>query len=101
VALIDAGVISGKIAKELFGEMLKTGTSPAKIVESKGLQQISDTSTIEPIVDAILAANPESIEKFKSGKSNLLGFLVGLVMKATQGKADPQRVNDLIRKKIS
>ncbi len=101
VALIDTGVISGKIAKDIFEEMLKTGTDPSKIVDAKGLQQVSDVSTIEPIVDEILAANQESVEKFKSGKSNLLGFLVGLVMKATQGKANPKLVSDMILKKIS
>jgi aspartyl-tRNA(Asn)/glutamyl-tRNA(Gln) amidotransferase subunit B len=99
VDLITAGTISGKIAKDIFPEML-TGAAPKAIVESKGLVQVSDEGVIEKVVDEILAANAGEVEKYRSGKTNLFGFFVGQTLKATQGKANPKLVNDLLRKKL-
>jgi aspartyl-tRNA(Asn)/glutamyl-tRNA(Gln) amidotransferase subunit B len=100
VSLIDDNTISGKIAKEVFVDMLQTGKFPKEIVEAKGLKQVTDTSAIEPLVDQILTANADSVQKLKEGKTNIQGFLVGLVLKASGGKANPKMVNELIRKKI-
>ncbi len=100
IKLIDDKTISGKIAKDVFKEMLAGGGDPAKIVKDKGLVQITDTSFIEKIVDEVLAANAQSVEDFKAGKDRALGFLVGQVMKNSKGKANPGIVNDLIKQKI-
>ena len=100
IKLIDDNTISGKIAKGVFKDMLNGGGDPSEIVKKKGLAQISDTGAIEKIVDEVIAANPKSVEDFKGGKERALGALVGQVMKATQGKANPKVVNELIRKKI-
>ncbi len=98
VELIDKNVISGKIAKTVFDEMFQSGQDAASIVEKQGLKQITDTGEIEKVVSEIIAANPEQVEELKSGKEKVLGFFVGQVMKATKGKANPQMVNDLIKK---
>jgi aspartyl-tRNA(Asn)/glutamyl-tRNA(Gln) amidotransferase subunit B len=99
--LIDSGMISGKIAKTVFDEMYKTGKDAEAIVKEKGLLQISDSSEIEKIVDEILAKSPKEIERFKAGDEKLLGFFVGQAMKATKGKANPQMLNELLKKKLS
>jgi aspartyl-tRNA(Asn)/glutamyl-tRNA(Gln) amidotransferase subunit B len=101
VALIDNGTISGKIAKVVFEEMFETGVEPAKIVEEKGLVQVSDRSSIEPIIDEVIAANPDSVAAYRSGKDKLFGFFVGQVMKQTGGKASPAMVNDILKEKLS
>ena len=100
VKLISDGVISGKIAKELFAELIKTGGSPARWVEERGLAQVSDSSAIEPIIDGLLSEHEGNVAAYRSGKKNILGFFVGQVMKATQGKANPKMVNELLRKKL-
>jgi aspartyl-tRNA(Asn)/glutamyl-tRNA(Gln) amidotransferase subunit B len=99
--LIDSGTISGKIAKIVFEEMFNTGKGPKEIVAEKGLLQISDESEIEKAVDEIVAKHQNEAERFKAGEEKLLGFFVGQVMKATKGKANPQMLNDLIKKKLS
>lgn len=99
--MIDNGQISGKIAKEIFEEMLEKGGSPKKIVESKNLTQISDISQLEPIIDKIISNNPQNVAKYKEGKTNLFGFFVGQAMKETGGKANPQVLNDIILKKLT
>ena len=99
--LIDKGVISGKIAKTVFDEMYKTGKDAETIVKEKGLVQISDSSEIEKVVDEIIARSPKEVERFKAGDEKLLGFFVGQAMKATKGKANPQMLNDLLKKKLS
>lgn len=99
--LIEKGTISGKIAKTVFTEMYKTGKDAETIVKEKGLIQISDESTIERVVDEIIAKHPAEVERFMAGDGKLLGFFVGLVMKATKGKANPQILNELIKKKLS
>ena len=99
--LIDKGTISGKIAKTVFMEMYKTGKDAESIVKEKGLLQISDESAIEKAVDEIIAKHPAEVERFKAGEEKLLGFFVGQVMKTTKGKANPQMLNDLMKKKLS
>lgn len=101
VQMLDDGTISNKIAKDVFEEMAKSGGDPIQIVEAKGLVQISDTSVIEPIIDEIIAKNPQNVAKFKDGNTNLLGFFVGQVLKMTGGKANPSIVNELVVQKLS
>ena len=98
--LIADGTISGRIAKEVFEEMWENGQEADAIVESKGLKQISDSSEIEGLVDEIIAGNPGQVEQFKGGNEKILGWFVGQVMKATQGKANPGLVNQVLRKKL-
>lgn len=100
ILLIDKGTISGKIAKTVFVEMWKSTDSPEKIVKDKGLIQITDTSAIEGIVDEVIANNPKAVEEYKAGKKKAIGALVGQIMKATKGKANPQMVNELLMKKL-
>jgi aspartyl-tRNA(Asn)/glutamyl-tRNA(Gln) amidotransferase subunit B len=96
VMLVDEGVISGKIAKTVFEDMAQTGKSPAQIVEEKGLVQITDVSSIEEIVLKVLTENPVEVEEYKKGKTRLLGFFVGQIMKETKGKANPKLVNEIL-----
>jgi aspartyl-tRNA(Asn)/glutamyl-tRNA(Gln) amidotransferase subunit B len=98
--LIDNGTISGKIAKTVFDEMAKSGKSPQSIVEDKGLLQISDSSAIEDIISKVLAGCSAEVEAYRNGKTKLLGFFVGQVMKETRGKANPKMVNEILRKKL-
>ena len=101
VEIIEKGTISSTIAKEVFSEMLQTGKEPQKIIEEKGLAQISDKGLIESVVDKVIANNPNVIEDYKKGKKSALTFLVGQVMKETKGKANPKMVNELLTKKVS
>ncbi len=96
ITLIDKGIISGSIAKKVFEEMVETGKDAEKIVEEKGLVQISDEGAIKEVVDKIIAANPQSVEDYKNGKDRALGFLVGQCMKEMKGKGNPQILNKLI-----
>ncbi|MEX2452177.1 MAG: Asp-tRNA(Asn)/Glu-tRNA(Gln) amidotransferase subunit GatB [Rhodospirillales bacterium] len=98
--LMADGTISGRIAKDVFEEMVETGGDPAKIVADKGLTQITDTGEIEGIVDTIIAGNPKQVEQYKGGNEKIAGWFVGQVMKATQGKANPQAVNEILKKKL-
>jgi aspartyl-tRNA(Asn)/glutamyl-tRNA(Gln) amidotransferase subunit B len=100
IRLIDDKTISGKIAKDVFVDMFTTGKAPAEIVKEKGLVQITDTSAIEKIVDEVIAANPKQVENYRGGKTALMGFFVGQTLKASGGKANPQAVNDLLKKKL-
>jgi aspartyl-tRNA(Asn)/glutamyl-tRNA(Gln) amidotransferase subunit B len=99
IDLIADGTISGRIAKDVFAEMVETGGDPAAIVEAKGLRQVTDTGAIEAAVDAALAANPAQVAQY-AANPKVLGFFVGQVMKATQGKANPALVNQLLKKKL-
>ncbi|MFA5040270.1 MAG: Asp-tRNA(Asn)/Glu-tRNA(Gln) amidotransferase subunit GatB [Bdellovibrionales bacterium] len=101
VELISNQTISGRIAKDVFEEMLKTGKSAASIVEEKGLKQVTDTGAIEKAIDEILAKNADKVAEYKSGKDKLFGFFVGQVMKSTGGKANPAMLNELLKKKLS
>ncbi len=97
---INDNTISGKIAKEVFDAMWSDGGSADDIIEAKGLKQITDTSAIEAIVDAVIAANPGQAADYRGGKDKLLGFFVGQVMKETGGKANPGQVNKLLKEKL-
>ena len=101
VKMIDDTTISNKIAKQVFEEMVKSGEDPAQIVEAKGLVQISDPAVILPIIDEIIAKNPDNVEKFRAGNTKLLGFFVGQVLKSTGGKANPKVVNTLVAQQLS
>ncbi|MGH7451772.1 MAG: Asp-tRNA(Asn)/Glu-tRNA(Gln) amidotransferase subunit GatB, partial [bacterium] len=98
--LIAGDTISGKIAKDVFEEMLATGKSAKAIVAEKGLIQVSDTSIIEKAVDEVIAANPKEVERYRNGEEKLFGFLVGQVMKATRGKANPKVANEILKKRL-
>jgi len=100
VNLVSRGEISGKLAKEIFAKMFATGESARRIIEREGLRQISDPEALARIIDEVLAANPKQVEQYKGGKSGVLGFLVGQVMKATRGQANPQTVNELLKHKL-
>ena len=97
--MID-GTISGKIAKEVFERMLTSADSPSAIVKSRGLAQVTDATAIEAAVDKILSENRKQAEEFLGGKKQVFGFLVGEVLKATGGKANPKLVNEILRKKL-
>ena len=99
--LLADGTISGRIAKDVFEEMFATGEDAAAIVEAKGLKQVTDTGEIAALVDAVLGDNQDKVAEYKAGKDKLLGFFVGQVMKQSQGKANPQLVNELLRSKLS
>ena len=98
--LIDGGTISGKIAKGVFDEMFETGKDPEAIVKEKGLLQISDEGAIATAVDEVIAKNPKSVADYRAGKEKAIGFLVGQVMKATRGKANPDLVNRLLKERL-
>ncbi|NCD26263.1 MAG: Asp-tRNA(Asn)/Glu-tRNA(Gln) amidotransferase subunit GatB [Deltaproteobacteria bacterium] len=100
VKLVDAGTISGSIAKNVFKELFETGGDPEAHVKAKGLIQISDTSAIEALVDEVVAENPAEMERFRGGDKKLTGFFVGQVMKKSKGKANPGLVNQLLAKKL-
>jgi aspartyl-tRNA(Asn)/glutamyl-tRNA(Gln) amidotransferase subunit B len=97
---ISDKTISGKIAKEVFEAMWSGGTDADSVIESKGLRQITDTSAIERAIDEVMARNPGQLMEYRSGKDKLFGFFVGQVMKATQGKANPAQLNELLKKKL-
>ena len=99
--LIADETISGRIAKDVFERMADTGDDPEAIVEAAGLRQIKDSGAIEAAVDAVVDANPDQVAKFKAGQEKVIGWFVGQVMKSTGGKANPQQVNDLLRRKLS
>ncbi len=100
VGLMEDDTISSRIAKDVFEEMLESGKSPTDIVEEKGLKQITDTGAIEAIVDEVISANPDQADEVRGGNEKAIGWFVGQVMKASQGKANPGQVNGLLRKKL-
>ena len=101
INLIKDGTISGKIAKTVFEIMADSGKDPKKIVEEKGLKQQSDPKELEKIIDKVISDNPKNVEAYKSGKDKLFGFFVGQVMKQSSGKANPQLVNEILKKKLN
>ncbi len=101
VTLIENGTISGKIAKDILPELLTQGGSPKELVERKGLIQISDADALEAIIEQVVAANPKELEQYRQGKTKLLGFFVGQVIKQTGGRADPKLTNQLLAKKLN
>jgi aspartyl-tRNA(Asn)/glutamyl-tRNA(Gln) amidotransferase subunit B len=100
VKLIRSGEISGKLAKEIFARMFETGDAARAIIDREGLKQISDTGALGKIADDIIAANPKQVEQYKSGKTTVLAFFVGQLMKATKGQANPAAVNEILRDKL-
>jgi len=99
--LVESGAISAKIAKTVFDEMAASGKTAAAIVAEKGLSQINDTGAIEAVVQDVLDRNPEEVAAYRGGKTKLIGFFVGEVMKATRGQANPKTVNELLRQKLN
>lgn len=98
--LIEDGTLSGKMAKDVLGMMFDAGKDAETIVKEKGLVQVSDTRLIEKAVEKAIAANPRAVEEFKAGKQKAIGAIVGFVMKETQGKANPQLTNEILRRKL-
>ncbi|MBX3025266.1 Asp-tRNA(Asn)/Glu-tRNA(Gln) amidotransferase subunit GatB [bacterium] len=101
LTLIDDDTISGKIAKTVFEQMVATGKAPAAIVAEQGLSQVSDSGAIEAAIAAVLDANADKVAEYRAGKDKLFGFFVGQVMKATQGKANPGKVNELLKQRLA
>ncbi len=100
VALINKGELSGKLGKEILPKMFESGDAPSAIMEREGLKQISDTGALEKIVDEVITANPKQVQQYRSGKTAVLGFLVGQVMKASRGQANPGAVNEALKSKL-
>ena len=99
--LVDNGTVSLKVARDLFPELYASGQSPEQLVQEKGLTQVSDEGTLEKIIDDVMAKNPGQVAQYRSGKDQVLGFFVGQVMKASGGKANPGKVNELLKKKLA
>jgi aspartyl-tRNA(Asn)/glutamyl-tRNA(Gln) amidotransferase subunit B len=100
LSMIQEGTISGKIAKDVFEEMYRTGERPEKIVRDKGWVQILDQGEIEQAIGKVMESNPKQVDDYRKGKEKIFGFFVGEVMKQTQGKANPKLVNELLKKKL-
>jgi len=100
VRIVEAGLISAKIANDIFGELLESGAMPEAFVKERGLVQISDTSAIETAVDEAIAENPAEVEAYKGGKTKLISFFMGQIMRKTKGKANPALVTELLQKKL-
>ena len=98
---IESGKVSNRLAKDIFEEMCETGKSPRDIISEKGLSQISDEGEIEKLINDVLSANPENVEKYKNGKDKLFGFFVGEAMKLSKGKANPKLLNQLLKSKLN
>ena len=98
--LVDEGTISLKVARDIFPELYTAGKTPAQIVQEKGLTQVSDEGALEALVQDVLGKNPSQVAQFKEGKHQVLGFLVGQVMKTSGGKANPGKVNQLLKKAL-
>jgi aspartyl-tRNA(Asn)/glutamyl-tRNA(Gln) amidotransferase subunit B len=101
IDLIADGTISGRLAKDVFAEMVASGADPAAIVERKGLRQVTDSRAIAAAIDAVLAAQADKIAEYRAGREKLYGFFVGQIMRATQGRANPTLVNQLLKKKLA
>ena len=101
VGLIEDNTISGKIAKDVLDLMFETGKDAGTIVEEKGLRQVTDLGAIEKVIDDVMAANPDKVAEYRSGKDKLFGFFVGQTLKASGGKANPAAVNELLKKKLA
>lgn len=99
--LMDEGTISGKMAKVVFEEMFASGKSPEEVIKEKGMAQISDQDTLQKVIDEIVAGNPKVVEDYNNGKEKAFGFLVGQIMKATRGQANPALVNELLKERLN
>ncbi len=98
--LVEDGVISSSLAKEVFGEMFRSGELPEAVVDRRGLRQSTDTGQLEAWCDAAIAGNPRSVADFKAGKENAINAMKGFVMKQSQGRANPRLVDDILRRKL-
>ena len=101
INMISHNIISGKIAKEILPELIQNNISPKTLVEEKGLAMISDSASILPIIDELISDHPNEVNAFRNGKTKLLGFFVGQLMKKTKGKVDPQLANKLLSEKLN
>jgi aspartyl-tRNA(Asn)/glutamyl-tRNA(Gln) amidotransferase subunit B len=101
VRLIDEGKISGRTAKTIFAEVLDSGRFPNEVVAAKGLEQLSDSASIERAIAQVLTDHPKQVAEYRRGNEKVFGFLVGQVMKATQGKANPQKANEILKRKLT
>jgi aspartyl-tRNA(Asn)/glutamyl-tRNA(Gln) amidotransferase subunit B len=99
--LVEQGSISGKIAKQVFAGMVETGVAAADIIRDKGLSQVSDEEALRALVREVLAANPEQVAQFREGKTKVMGFLVGQLMKKSKGQANPQVANRLMQEELT
>src|SRR5208283_5280699 len=100
VALVARGELTGKLAKEVLGKMYQTGETARVIIEREGLKAISDTGELERIIDGVIAANPKQVEQYRGGKTTVMAFFIGQVMKATRGQADPPAANEILKRKL-
>jgi aspartyl-tRNA(Asn)/glutamyl-tRNA(Gln) amidotransferase subunit B len=98
--ILEEGVISGKIAKSVFDEMGRTGKPAKRIVEDQGLVQITDTDALDEVILKIISNHPKEAQAYKNGKTKLLGFFVGQIMKETRGQANPKLANELLKEKL-
>ena len=98
---LEENKITSKQGKEVFAKMLSTNKMPSEIIKEEGMEQVSDTGLIEGLVDKVLAENPKAIQDFKAGKTNVVGWLMGQVMKLSQGKANPKQATELLNKKLA
>jgi aspartyl-tRNA(Asn)/glutamyl-tRNA(Gln) amidotransferase subunit B len=101
IKLLGDGTLSSKLAKEVFAKMFESGKTAAEIIEAEGLKQISDTGELESIIDEVIDKNPKQVEMYRGGKTTIIGYFVGQVMKATKGQANPQAVNEILAKKLA
>jgi len=100
VDLLETGVISQPVAKEIFAEMVENGAAPRALVEERGLEKVGDPGALQPVVEAALHAHPEKVRQYREGKKGLLGFFMGQIMRETGGKADPEVVKELLRERL-
>ena len=100
ISRIEDSTISGKIAKDVFEKMWESSKGPDQIIAEQGLEQVTDDKEIESMIDEVIKNNPEQLQQYQSGKDRLFGFFVGQVMKASQGKANPKQVNDILKSKL-
>jgi len=101
IDLIADGTVSGRLAKDVFAEMVASGADPAVIVEAKGLRQVTDSAAVGATIDRILATQADKVAEYRAGRDKLYGFFVGQIMRATEGKANPALVNQLLKKKLA
>ena len=99
--IVDEGVVSLKVAREIFPDVYASGKAAVQIVQEKGLRQVSDEGALVAMIDEVLTKNPAQVGQYKEGKQQVLGFLVGQVMKASGGKANPGKVNELLKKALA
>jgi aspartyl-tRNA(Asn)/glutamyl-tRNA(Gln) amidotransferase subunit B len=101
ILMVESGQITGAIGKEIFADMFESGRSPREIASSEGLAQINDTTAIEKAAREVIEKNPDNVAKYKAGNEGVFQFFVGQVMRATRGQANPQVVNDVLRRLLS